>query len=137
MSGSGRCECGGVSYVVDGDLRNVWNCHCGPCRRITGHHMAATAAPVADVEFTSTETLTWYERVEGVEYGFCNRCGSTLFWRSADKAAHLSICAGTLDQPTGLDTDGILFAAEAGDYHQLEPGIPTWNLDRHSQRTDG
>lgn len=131
-TGSGRCECGGVSYVVTGELRNVWNCHCGPCRRITGHHMAAAGAATADVEFSADETLAWYERVPGVEYGFCSSCGSSLFWRASDKPGHLSICAGTLDQPTGLVTDGILFASEAGDYHALEPHVPTWTLDRNS-----
>lgn len=127
---TGRCECGGVSYVVDAQLRDVWNCHCEPCRRITGHHMAATAAEVDDVQFVSDESLRWYRRTETVDYGFCGTCGSSLFWRASDKPGHLSICAGTLDQPTGLRTAGILFASQVGDYHSLEPGVETTELDR-------
>ena len=46
MKATGRCECGGVRYRIDGDVRDVVNCHCGRCRRFTGHHMAATSAPV-------------------------------------------------------------------------------------------
>jgi len=94
--------------------------------------MAASGAATADVVFTSDETLAWYERTEGVEYGFCTRCGSSLFWRAADKPGHLSITAGSLDHPTGLVTDGVLFASEVGDYHTLEPGIPKWSHDRNS-----
>jgi len=99
--------------------------------------MAATAAAASDVVFTSDKTLQWWERTEGVEYGFCNRCGSSMFWRAADKPEHLSICAGTVDQPTGLETDGILFSDEVGDYHQLTPGIPSWTLDRKSEPDSG
>src|SRR6516164_7818396 len=47
---SGRCLCGAVSFQVFGDLRDVFNCHCHRCRRFTGHHMAATAADVADLK---------------------------------------------------------------------------------------
>jgi hypothetical protein len=118
---SGRCSCASVSYVVDGPLRDVVNCHCDRCRRITGHFMAATAAAVADMSITDTgASLTWYEPTDEVGYGFCRTCGSTLFWRSADRADVWSISAGTLDQPTGLTTTRALFVAEAGDYHRLD-----------------
>ncbi|MBT5206613.1 MAG: GFA family protein [Acidimicrobiaceae bacterium] len=77
---TGGCQCGGVCYRVEGPLRDVVNCHCEPCRRITGHHMAATAASVDDVHFESDATLGWYQRTAGTRYGFCTTCGSTLFW---------------------------------------------------------
>lgn len=117
----GGCNCRGVRYTVDGPLRAVADCHCEPCRRFTGHHMAATAIQVRHIIFDGTETLTWYESAPGVQYGFCGRCGSGLFWRSADEPASLSITAGTLDQPTGLHTDTALFMDEHGDYHTPEP----------------
>lgn len=116
---TGRCLCGGVSYAVSGKLRDVSNCHCEHCRRLTGHHMAATAAERAQFTLTSDETLRWYSHQPDVEYGFCNRCGSTLFWRTATKPEHISITAGTLDHPTGLKTVTSLFDAEAGDYFDL------------------
>jgi hypothetical protein len=110
-----------VSYSVDGPLRDVVNCHCDRCRRITGHFMAATATAVADMVITDPgSTLSWYEPTHDVGYGFCRSCGSTLFWRSADRPDVWSIAAGTLDQPTGLTTTRALFVAEAGDYHRLD-----------------
>lgn len=78
--------------------------------------MAASSASVMDVRFEAEETLTWYDRGGGIEYGFCSNCGSSLFWRAPDKPDDLAICAGTLNQPTGLSTEGILFAAELADY---------------------
>ncbi|MBC8364428.1 MAG: GFA family protein [Actinobacteria bacterium] len=121
----GRCACGGVRYRIDGPVREVMDCHCEPCRRITGHHMAATSAAVGDVVFDADASLSWYAGTPTTEYGFCSTCGSTLFWRAGDKADRLSIAAGSLDGPTGLSTVLILFGDEAADYHRLDPGIET------------
>lgn len=128
MSNRGRCVCGGVSYRVDGPLRDVINCHCDRCRRHTGHFMAATAADVADVSIQG-ETLRWYTVGSEVQYGFCGNCGSTMFWRAADKPESLSIAAGTLDHPTGLTTTAALFTEDAADYHELDETIRHYPKD--------
>ena len=119
----GSCDCGGVRYEVTGPLRDVYDCHCVRCRRITGHHMAATAASPADVALHAEDTLRWYEPAPGVFYGFCSNCGSTLFWRADAHPEKLSISAGTLDGPTGLVTTRAWWVAEAGDYYERPSGI--------------
>jgi len=87
--------------------------------------MAATAAGVDDVHLLADATLTWYQRTPTTRYGFCSTCGATLFWSAADKAATLSIAAGTLDQPTGLRTVLAMYADEAADYHRLDDALET------------
>ncbi len=125
---SGRCLCGAVRYDVEGPLRDVVNCHCVRCRRHTGHFMAATAADVADLTLAGDE-LRWYDATEDVQYGFCGMCGSTLFWRSADRPDTLYVAAGTLDPPTGLTTTTALFTADAGDYHRLDDTLVQFDHD--------
>lgn len=126
----GRCLCGGVAYTVTGPLRDVWNCHCHRCRRTTGHYMAATKAAAEDVRLDADDTLTWYvpEDEPGVAYGFCNCCGGSVFWKATGGSApsSISICAGTLDPPTGLATALALFADSAGDYHVLDSSVPSF-----------
>jgi hypothetical protein len=113
-----------VAYAVTGELRDVINCYCGRCRRFTGHHMAATSAAVADVEIEDVEgRLTWFEPVEEAAYGFCGRCGSSLFWQGASTPERLSICAGSIDPPTGLRTTEAWWVSEASDYHE-RPALP-------------
>jgi len=119
---SGRCLCGAISFEVTGPLRDVLNCHCHRCRRFTGHHMAATNARVADVVVTDPEAhLRWYGPVPEAGYGFCERCGSSLFWRSTSTPDRISICAGTLEPPTRLRTVEAWWTSEAGDYHDRPP----------------
>ncbi|MGB8859445.1 MAG: GFA family protein [Ilumatobacteraceae bacterium] len=126
MSATGHCMCGGVTYSVDAPLRDVWNCHCFRCRRFTGHHMAATRADVADVTIEG-DSLRWYSPDDTVAYGFCGICGSSLFWRASDRPQFLTVCAGTLHQPTGLRTTTAWWVAEHGDYH-----APDTALEQHA-----
>lgn len=123
VTGTGRCLCGRVSYVVTGPLRDVINCHCERCRRHTGHFMAASAAARADITVTGGDRLTWFDPEPGTGYGFCRTCGSSLFWRTTDHPEQWSICAGTIDPPTGLITRRALFTECAADYHRLDPEI--------------
>jgi hypothetical protein len=120
---TGQCQCGGVAFSVDSEMRPVLNCHCYRCRRFTGHHMAATAAILEQITYTSDDTLRWYSPEPSVAYGFCATCGSSLFWRTTALPNELSICAGVLDLPTGLTTTGAWWMSEHADYHTPEPGV--------------
>jgi hypothetical protein len=105
-----------VRYAVTGSLRPVVDCHCERCRRFTGHYLAATSAAVADVAIEDpTDQLSWFP-VPGAEYGFCRTCGSSLFWRAESSPDVLSIGAGTLEPPTGLDTTVAIWVSHASDY---------------------
>ena len=124
MGGSGRCLCGAVTYAVDGPLHDVIDCHCARCRRFTGHHMAATSAALADLRVEDPdEQLRWFRPVPEAAYGFCARCGSSMFWQATSQPHRWSICAGTLEPPTGLRTTSAWWVSEASDYH-VRPDVP-------------
>jgi hypothetical protein len=123
LSSSGGCLCGAVTYRVTGRLRDVTNCYCERCRRFTGHYMAATSAALADVTIQDpAQQLTWHP-VDGAEYGFCRSCGSSLFWRADAAPAEISICAGTVEPPTGLATTEAWWTSQASDYF-VRPDLP-------------
>jgi hypothetical protein len=115
---NGRCMCGAVEFSVEGALRPVVNCHCHRCRRWSGHYWAASGAPTERVSISDSATLRWFSPADGVEYGFCSTCGSSLFWRNDAHPELISFSAGCLDQPTGLTTSHQLWMAEHGDYHE-------------------
>ncbi len=118
----GQCACGAIDFRITGPLRPVVNCHCHRCRRITGHHMAATSAGIEDIDVAGEDRLRWYQAAPGVFYGFCPECGASLFWRNDDEPERWSISAGALDPPTGLSTELTIWTSEASDYHALPPG---------------
>ena len=127
----GRCLCGAVAFEVHGPLRPVVACHCGQCRRWSGHHVAATAARRADVRFNADEALTWFRSSARAKRGFCRICGSSLFW-SEDDAPNMSISAGALDPPTGLHTVANIMVEDKSDYYELDPDLP--HIEGHDHR---
>lgn len=127
-STAGSCLCGGVRYRVNGALRDVLDCHCVRCRKVTGNFMAASGALRRNIAFDADESLTWFAPADdpNVEYGFCSTCGASLFWRVVDQGtapAHWSICAGPLDDATGLRTEAIWFSDHAAEHSHLDPGV--------------
>jgi hypothetical protein len=122
---TGGCLCGGVRYTVRGPLRDAIACHCAMCRRTSGHFAAMTSAPSATLHFDAQETLSWYRSSDTAERGFCNRCGSNLFWRPTTAGnSTTSITAGTLDLPTGLKIAEHIFVAEQSDYYRIIDDAP-------------
>ena len=119
----GSCLCGAVHYRITGPARAILACHCTQCRKQTGHHFAATAAKVADVNIEGADHVTWYAASDEARRGFCHICGSTLFWQRND-SDHISIGAGTLDGETGLKLERHVFADDKGDYYEITDGKP-------------
>ena len=124
----GQCLCGAVRFEVRGPLRPIIYCHCAMCRRGSGHFAAATACAPEHLRLISAESLRWYRSSAGARRGFCGACGSPLFWEPAH-GRHISIWAGTLDTPTGLEASTHIFAADKGDYYEIEDGLPQWPQD--------
>jgi hypothetical protein len=86
--------------------------------------MAATSAAREAVALSDPEELlAWYFPVPEAGYAFCRRCGSSLFWQSTSTPDQLSICAGTLDPPTGLRTTQAWWVSQASDYFD-RPRLP-------------
>ena len=111
----GSCLCGQVDFQLHGPVRDVINCFCSQCRKTSGHHVAATAVDKSDLTFTRKHTLRWYECLPGVWRGFCQACGSSLFW-DAGKENRISVMAGCLEPPTGLRTAANIHVEDASDY---------------------
>lgn len=101
-------------------MRPVVACHCAQCRKSSGHHVAATSAAREDVEISGD--VQWYRSSDTAQRGFCPTCGSNLFWDGPGE--NLSIFAGTLDAPTGLDLTGHIYCADKGDYYELPDDLP-------------
>ena len=121
---TGSCLCGDVRFELRGPLDGVIACHCTQCRKQTGHHWASTHTADADLHMVSDRSLKWYRSSGEAQRGVCGRCGSSLFWKR-DGQAVTSICAGSIDGPTGLRIAGHIFVADKGDYYSIgDPAGP-------------
>jgi hypothetical protein len=115
---TGACACGAVTYEVTGEPTPVTYCHCSKCRRWHGHVGAYTAVDRTGFRLVEQRGLKWHALNRTANRGFCGECGSSLFWDEQGEAK-MSICAGTMDAPTGLTSKAHIFVASKGDYYPL------------------
>ena len=118
---TGSCLCGAVRFEVRGGLRPVIACHCVQCRKQTGTYMSATASADKDLVLTRQDGLKWFRSSEDARRGFCQDCGSVLFWKQ-EGSDTTSIAAGAIDGATGVPLEGHIFCESAGDYYEIAGG---------------
>ena len=116
----GSCNCKGVTFTVE-PLEGTSACHCGQCRKQSGHHWASGEGKVMD--FNITGEVRWYAASAIAQRGFCPTCGCFLFWKHNDEDK-MSFSLGLIDGPTGLRLQRHIFVADKGDYYDIADGLP-------------
>ena len=123
LRATGGCLCGGIRFEIYQPLRPVVVCHCKQCRRTAGYLAGFTVCDPANLHFTKEETLTWFDSSAEAKRGFCNKCGSSIFW-TEKKGGNMGIAPGALDEPTHLKTALHIYTEFAGDYYEITDGLP-------------
>ncbi len=135
---AGGCLCGGVRYELSGPCRDIINCHCQNCRRTHGHIAAYTSVRQSDLNLIKQQTLQWYhDQSPDTWRGFCNHCGASLFWDARDGRGKISVAAGSLDAGAGLKTIGHVYVSEAGQYYEIDDGLPQFESGNDGALEDG
>ena len=117
---TGHCLCGAIRFRGTHDAGNhLKACHCGQCRRWSGHVWAAILPRTLQIEGEPA----WYRASDFARRGFCAGCGSSLFWQR-DGSEVIEVAAGAIDAPTGLRLLGHIFVADKGDYYDIADGLP-------------
>lgn len=95
----GRCLCGAVRFSLALPTLSCSHCHCESCRRWQSVAVATwICLPRAQLTLaTGGELLRRYESSPGVVRSFCGRCGSPLFYESAEEPAQIYVTRGSLD----------------------------------------
>ncbi len=121
----GSCLCGAIAFEVAEDaagrIEKSSVCHCGQCRKQSGHLWASTEVP--DSALTITGGPKWYEASPKAKRGFCPVCGSFLFWKAHGQDT-TSFSLGSLEAPTGLHLTRHIFVADKGDYYDITDVLP-------------
>lgn len=125
---NGQCYCGAVRFSAELPSKWVAHCHCSMCRRahgaafVTWVGMDETRCSVDDAQ----TTLQWFESSPGASRGFCSRCGSTLFFRSAQWPGELHIALANFDGPVDRTPQIHAFWDTHVDWASIDPndGLP-------------
>ena len=129
---SGGCLCGAVRYEVEGQLRGVVNCYCSMCQHLHGSYGAHSKADKSRINILESRGLKWFASSDQARRGFCGECGSSLFWEPVDQPG-MGIVAGSLDQPTELETIAHIFVAEKADFVEITGDAPQFEGSSHGE----
>jgi hypothetical protein len=103
MDRTGQCLCGAVRFTAKGMQSEAAACHCGMCLRWSGGPFIGVMTE--SLAWQAAEALQVIASSAWAERGFCNRCGSSLYYRlTAPGKYHgaTSIALGALDDTRGI-----------------------------------
>jgi len=118
----GSCLCGDIRFTVTGEPFDPAACHCGQCRKMSGHVWAAAVVRADGIEIEGE--VRWFEASQRARRGFCPRCRSFLFWQEYG-SENMDFALGAVDGPTGMHLGRHIFIESKGDYYDIAESEPS------------
>ena len=138
MTVTGHCLCGEVAFAIEGDLPNIYQCHCSLCRRVSGSASnAAMRVPAERFRWTGGEDqIGRYATETGFRSDFCRNCGSPVPNETAG-GARFWVPAGLLDEPAKSRVALHLYVDSRASWDAIDTGAPHFDTmpDRESLDT--
>ena len=102
LSAQGGCLCQSVKVVANEVSPSIGACHCSMCRNWGGGPLLAIDCGT-QVTFEGAENIATFSSSDWAERGFCQKCGTHLFYRLKQTGQHI--------MPVGLfsDLDEMIF----------------------------
>lgn len=113
----GSCLCGAVHLSTSSLNEHVAACHCQMCRQWGGGPLLAVECG-SDVSFSGEDNIGVYQSSEWAERGFCQKCGSHLFYRLKQNSQYY-IPVGIFDNSEGFVLEHQVFIDEKPDYYSF------------------
>ena len=103
----GSCLCGDVHFSYTPPSLWCGHCHCTLCQRAHGAPLVTWVGVSEDgFQFIQQQSLRWYASSDDSERGFCERCGTTLFFRSKRWPGEMHIVRTALPAEIDLKPQG-------------------------------
>ncbi|MDJ0599983.1 MAG: GFA family protein [Crocosphaera sp.] len=113
----GSCLCGRVKVATSNINPHIGACHCNMCRKWGGAALLGVECNDG-LSFEGEENIQVYNSSQWAERGFCNQCGTHLFYRLKDNN-HYYIPVGIFDNAENLIFDTEVFIEEKPNYYSF------------------
>ncbi len=115
MEGNGSCLCGAIRITAKSMSMSVGACHCDMCRKWGGGPYFAVECG-SDVSFEGEENISVFNSSDWGERGFCNKCGSHLFYRLKQPNQYI-MAVGLFDKDKSFVFDHQVFIDEKPSFY--------------------
>lgn len=123
LEAKGSCLCGSIQLVAKAMDPKVGTCHCKTCRQWTGGPLFAADCGT-NVTFSGQENITVFNSSEWAERGFCQTCGTHLFYRLKESQQYFI--------PVGLFADSEAFIFDHQVFIEEKPGFYSFANATHN-----
>ncbi len=124
---AGGCACGAVRYQAVAEPIATRICLCRDCQRMTGGAgtvLAFFATEAVTVDGETADFASVADSGNVIRRKFCPKCGAPLF-SGADVRPHLTgIRVGSLDDPSSVTPEAIIWTESAPAWAHLNPNLP-------------
>ena len=119
MITKGKCLCGSVELEIEfsSPETEIAACHCSMCRSWLGGPMLAVDSGVLK-GVKNESSITRYQSSDWAERGFCNKCGTSLFYY-LKPAEQYHFPVGLLDANLKFRFSHQIFIDEKPDYYNF------------------
>jgi len=93
----GSCLCKSISFEIINECRYSILCHCTMCQKSNAEFSNYTKVQKNNLKFLSKKGLKWFLSSKKFKRGFCNNCGSSLFFQSRQFNHEIAVSTGSLN----------------------------------------
>jgi len=122
----GRCYCGNVQFEILLPVRNVINCYCNMCRRLSGADYT-TWVSVANESFLLTngqDKLSEFQITPESTQTFCAVCGTRIATVSGIYPQVVGVLRGVIDGDIHCSASGNYFVSDKASWIKIYNGLP-------------
>ena len=125
----GRCYCGALRYLAEGEPMMKAQCHCRECQYISGGAPNMfLLMPRDSFQYTqgTPKQFTRSDIETPVTREFCAECGTHIATRRRDVPGVI-LKVGTLDDPSLFGGPQLaIYTVDKQAFHQIPDGLPTF-----------
>ena len=92
----GSCLCKSIAFEIINECRYSILCHCTMCQKSNAEFSNYTKVQKNNFKFLSKKGLKWFLSSKKFKRGFCNNCGSSLFFQSRQSNHEIAVSTGSL-----------------------------------------
>ncbi len=126
LSARGKCLCGAVGFTARLPSKWVAHCHCTRCQRAHGAAFVTwVGMDAASVEIADPGALLRWFSGGGGERGFCQTCGSSMFFRAERWPGELHIARALFTDPIDREPQGHAYYDTHVSWVKVDGELPT------------
>ena len=124
----GRCLCGAVKFSITPPTLFFAHCHCHYCREA---HGAAFVSWVGAAEgrfrfLPGSRQPRWYQSSQQGRRGFCEHCGTTLFFASTLCPGEMHVTRASIPGPIDREPQCHVFFDQQADWIHVGDQLPRY-----------